>query len=499
LTKINFSNIQGNILKGFNKDNVRLIFFNIGCIDKASDWFRQLVQKKRIPSTMDLIDAEEEASQRGKYDSSLKRRETWMHVGFSANGIRKFKLELPPSHNAYAFKNLDPKKKEDPEIYLKNGSVAVDKNDPFNAGMKNRSKILGDTEKDAPENWVEPFNRTSDSIDGVIRIDSDEPEDADKATIDLINEFTERGIICIGLQKGTVIFNRHGKHIEHFGFRDGVSQPLFKGIDDEEIAKRKIEDDVHDPRKFVLFGLRGERRWANDGSFMVFRRLSQDFEAFWQFMGENSQNYNLSPTGLAARFVGRWQSGAPLAKYPKGDPDLPSRFDDNDFKYLDNNGDRRLNDPRGEKTPRFAHIRKVYPRDDGMSDDPEENDKQADIHRIIRRGIPFGPIFADNPYAKRGLLFICYQIDLEQQFEFIQQKFANNSDFPKQDDQASEGHGIDPIIGKHDAKGFVNLLQNGKFRKITGLKQLITTTGGEYFFSPSISALKNLKRRQRRI
>jgi deferrochelatase/peroxidase EfeB len=59
------------------------------------------------------------------------------------------------------------------------------------------------------------------------------------------------------------------------------------------------------------------------------------------------------------------ESGSPLAKFPHGDPDLPSRFDDN-------KGYRRLNDPRGEKTPRFAHIRKVYPRDDGMSDDPED-------------------------------------------------------------------------------------------------------------------------------
>jgi Dyp-type peroxidase family len=499
LAKLNFSNIQGNILKGFDKDNVRLMFFYIGSVDKASHWFRQLVEQKRIPSTTDLIDAEVRINQIRKYYSIATRRETWMHIGFSANGLRKFKLDLPPSHNAYAFKNLNPKKKAIPRIFLKNASVKVDQNDPFNVGMKNRSKILGDIEKDDPKNWIEPFNHVSDRIDGVIRVDSDDPADADKVSIDLINEFTEKGLACVGLQKGTVIFNRHGKHIEHFGFRDGVSQPLFKGIDDDKIAKRKIEKDVHDPKKFVLFGLKGRRSWANDGSFMVIRRLSQDFEVFWNFMEKNSQIYDLSPTGLAARFVGRWKSGAPLARYPKGDPDLPGAFDDNEFKYLDNNRHRGLNDPRGEKTPRFAHIRKVYPRDDGMSKDPEENDKQADTHRIIRRGIPFGPIFADNPEAERGLLFICYQVDLEQQFEFIQQSFANSPNFPRQDEHAAEGHGIDPIIGKHRDRGFVNLLQNGRFRKITGLKQWITTTGGEYFFSPSLSALKNLKTRQKRV
>ena len=50
--------IQGNILKEFSKDHVRFIFFNIEDVDKASDWFRLLVEAKRIPSTQDLIDAE---------------------------------------------------------------------------------------------------------------------------------------------------------------------------------------------------------------------------------------------------------------------------------------------------------------------------------------------------------------------------------------------------------------------------------------------------------
>jgi hypothetical protein len=55
-----------------------------------------------------------------------------------------------------------------------------------------------------------------------------------------------------------------------------------------------------------------------------------------------------------------------------------------------------------------------------------------------------------------------------------------------------EGHGVDAIMGKHHDRGFVNLLQNGTFKRITGFKQWVTTTGGQYFFSPSISALKNL-------
>ena len=39
------------------------------------------------------------------------------------------------------------------------------------------------------------------------------------------------------LEKGSAITNEEGKQIEHFGFRDGVSHPLIKGIDDEAISQ----------------------------------------------------------------------------------------------------------------------------------------------------------------------------------------------------------------------------------------------------------------------
>ena len=33
---------------------------------------------------------------------------------------------------------------------------------------------------------------------------------------------------------GSAIENEEGKQIEHFGFRDGISHPLVKGVDDKE-------------------------------------------------------------------------------------------------------------------------------------------------------------------------------------------------------------------------------------------------------------------------
>jgi Dyp-type peroxidase family len=511
---INLSEVQGNILKGFNKDHARFIFFNIEDAQKISDWFRELVEQKKIPSTTDLIDAATRMKGKWKYDPTFKPRETWIHVAFTASGIKKFGLDLPPSHGAYELDEPDPSN-PDPDqpadgqqIFLKHPNAVVDDSDPFNAGMKKRNTTLGDIENDDPKNWSEPFNNKYDSIDGVIRIDADEIEDVNKTVVDLITQSTQRGSTVLGLEIGDTILNRQGKQIEHFGFRDGVSQPLIKGIDDEESGKRTIEIDLHNPKKFVLFNLEGTRAWANGGSFLVFRRLSQDFAGFWEFMKEYGPKFGFSPTELAARFVGRWPTGAPLAKFQDGDPLLPGEFDDNDFKYIDNTEAQtekidpqppkthpELDDKDGSHTPRFAHIRKVYPRDDGITGNKEKDDDEADKHRILRRGIAFGPRFEDVPDAERGLLFYCHQVDLETQFEFVQTQWANNPNFPKKPTEDptipnGEGHGVDAIIGKHHGTGFDNLLQNGSFKRIDGFKQWVTTTGGQYFFSPSIPALR---------
>ena len=72
------------------------------------------------------------------------------------------------------------------------------------------------------------------------------------------------------------------------------------------------------------------------------------------------------------------------------------------------------------KCPFAAHIRKTYPRND-LGD--ESND---DPHRIIRRGIAFGPEVtplekaSQKTHFDRGLLFVSLQANLQQGFQFLQ-------------------------------------------------------------------------------
>ena len=319
----------------------------------------------------------------------------------------------------------------------------------------------------------------------MIIVASDKLKDAEIAIHNLRKNAHELDLSIVGLEKGQIIKNSQGKNIEHFGFADGISQPLIKGIDEST----NPNEDIFNPEYFILTNQIDS--WMNEGSFLVFRRLRQKVEDFWKFVDMRSQELGLSPNELAAKFIGRWKSGAPLAKYPEKDPKKKIASDENDFEYM-------KDDPDGNKTPRFAHIRKVYPRDDGNkivkgtnSVDTAGNEEENDNHRILRRGIPFIKKIGAGSFEK-GLLFVCYQRNLMKQFEHLQISFSNSKAFPEA--QSEMYHGHDPIIGrpKEGENAFVNLNLNGNIKKIQGLQQWVVTTGGEYFFSPSLSAIEYL-------
>jgi Dyp-type peroxidase family len=426
------------------------MFFKFSNVSNSKKWLKIIAE--RIPNTEELLRKSNEFKDKITHDATYRPQDTWLHVSLSATGVTKLGKKIP-----------------------------VRAGDPFILGMKKRAVILGDYGLSDPKNWVEPFKTIG--VDGILIIASDQIDDADATLTNALVESTELGVVVVGIQKGTAITNEQGKNVEHFGFRDGVSQPLIKGID----KKLSETDDLFEASEFVLSG--ENSGWMKEGSFLVFRRLQQDVKGFWSFVRKVSNSINMSPEKLASKFVGRWDSGAPLAIYPNSDPNCPVASDRNDFRFVVNRNPK-LNDPRGLRTPRFSHIRKVYPRDDGLSSDPDENDEESDKHRILRRGIPYGKQISVEQNTDRGLLFMCYQKNIATQFEFLQANFANCSRFPAKENGLYHGH--DPIIGrpKSNEISFVNLISKEKTTLIEGLKQWVVTTGGEYFFSPSISALK---------
>src|SRR5207244_3137626 len=89
--------------------------------------------------------------------------------------------------------------------------------------------------------------------------------------------------------------------------------------------------------------------------------------------------------------------------------------------------------------------------------------------------------------VERGLHFLCYQASIVDQFEFLQQNWANNVGAP------APG-GNDLIIGQTPGGiRTINLppIVPGKPpATVTAPIQWVTPTGGGYFFAPSIRAVR---------
>jgi Dyp-type peroxidase family len=356
-------------------------------------------------------------------------------------------------------------------------------------------------------NWLAKF--VSDRIDGVFLITGPDLSSVISHSNQLLR-LLGSSIKVVHLEKGEARPGVERGH-EHFGFRDGISQPGIRGLTQRANPARKPDQglpgqDLIWPGEFVL-GYPGQHPddpikegppppmaapWLRNGSYMVFRRLEQKVPEFRTFVAERAARLGMDRELLAARMVGRWKSGAPLELAPRRE-DLTLGGDDtrnNDFEFSD--------DPLQRKCPYAAHIRKVYPRDDTA---PEA---EVQRHRIIRRGIAFGPEVEPGEITtrhQRGLLFVCYQTSIERQFEYIQRR-ANDPNFVPGKKRPSGGGvtpGFDPIIGQASGNGaremdepFPNYPAGSRRTTLVVPEQFVMLTAAGYFFMPSIAALRTV-------
>ncbi|HYP18532.1 MAG TPA: hypothetical protein VEY08_00550, partial [Chloroflexia bacterium] len=144
-----------------------------------------------------------------------------------------------------------------------------------------------------------------------------------------------------------------------------------------------------------------------------------------------------------------------------------------------------------------------YPRNDEIEGRPDSplNEVSTQTHRLLRRGIPFGPVaqsslespgLPDEPDGpQRGLLFFAYMTSIEKQFEFVTRRWVNAEDFKE---AGKSGH--DLILGQNNVDAdrkrtfHLKLKNDGSSEVLTTTTDWVIPTGGGYFFSPSISAME---------
>lgn len=156
------------------------------------------------------------------------------------------------------------------------------------------------------------------------------------------------------------------------GFRDGSANP--------------DSSDTAEMDRVVWVGPdEGEPAWATGGSYQAVR-IIRNFVERW----------DRTPFGEQERIMGRAKmSGAPLDRRDGSEFDVPNY----------------AADPEGKATPMDAHIRLANARDEAS---------RANI--ILRRPFNYSNGVTRSGQLDQGLLFICYQANLERGFITVQRK-----------------------------------------------------------------------------
>lgn len=395
----------------------------------------------------------------------------------------------------------------------------------FLSGMADdpaRSRRLGDVGANAPQGWAWGGEHVPDVLVALYA-----EADGLAALRDQIVTTDFAAAFAIIAELPTSDMDNH----EPFGFADGISQPEFDfagrrrpGTDADlaygnqlvagelllgypneygRITDRPLLDPGL-PGAAVLPSAAddaGRRDLGRNGTYLVFRQLAQDVQAFWRFAAAHGDAVT-----LAEAMVGRHRSGEPLLPLSTA-PMRGVGPDENDVRQ---NRFTYAADPDGRVCPLGAHVRRSNPRTGdvpggvqswlaqgirmlgfaGGDDLRDDMIASSRFHRILRRGREYGRTLPPEqaalpdapPLAETGLHFICLNADIERQFEFIQNAWLGNAKFDGLTGEA------DPLLGNREA--FPAGQATDGFGRLSGLPRFVTVRGGAYFFLPGLRALR---------
>lgn len=375
-------------------------------------------------------------------------------------------------------------------------------------GMARRAQLLGDAGESAPDRW-ELGGEHQEELHVLLMLYAPDDQARDAFAAEQRRRIEEAGARVVYCQNASRTVDRFGHSKEHFGFRDGISQPVIEGfmgprekllpaldrpVKAGELLLGYVNEYDHLPSSpsvprpldagDVLADVPqppeasgGRKDLGRNGTYLVLRKLEQDVEGFSRFLEEQARGADGKSDPrmrdwLAAKLVGRWQNGAPWKEGAMAPPPLDGHGVDNGFLFNEQ-------DPHGLGCPVTSHVRRCNPRD-SFPPGPEMSLQVTRRHRIVRRGITY------DGGGRRGLVFIALNADLRRQFEFIQQSWINNDKFggfPREKD---------PLVGANDGSCTFTIPEAPLRRRLRGLPQFVTTRGGGYFFMPGLRALRFL-------
>ncbi|MEM6889302.1 MAG: peroxidase [Pseudomonadota bacterium] len=542
---LNLHDIQGNVIRAYGRYSfpfARYFFFNVISPDEG----RKFVDAVRRRVT---------TAARWPYEAQKPLCTT--NIGFSFFGL--WQLGVPTR----TLKGLP---------------------DEFAAGMKDRAFVLGDrditkVQEDDPhwnDHWDQIWrmnrlqgNEGRDDVHIWVSLNAQLKELGQADPVDALDERTEwlrrlceasnggvrllkghaRKGESLDYQPAHAVFDEHqGMHLptprEHFGFADGIGDPVFDGQYRETemktavIGRGKRVNGKWEPiatGEFVL-GHPDESQelppatmppeFSQNGTFMAYRKLHEFVDRFDAVVDEEAERYakvlevpfEEARETLRAKMCGRWSDGVPLATVPtfkrwqafrteKGFNDKdPVKALENLAKYLrspEASDFRYADDMPGFSTPNGAHIRRMNTRDyldplntPGVdsSGDPHPNETATHAlnkrRRILRRGLPYGPLEPSDKIdtPEQGVAMMVIGASLFRQFEFVQQQWVQYGlDF-------HQGNNTCPMLGDHRHHKRFTIPSDPRSGKppyiMSKLQTFVECRGGEYFFIPSMTCLR---------
>lgn len=456
------SNLQGNILKPHGRSHAIHIFLKFKADkDAVRRWMRAFAK--------DYVTS---AEQQLKELSDFRTHRTLKLFGnlfLSAAGYEALGYAKEDIKRAFAVAQ------EDRERHL----TILE----FSKGMKTHTKHLNDP---CPEKWDTEYK---DRIDAMILLaDTDEAFMLRQSRTVLDEVAAVADVVTI--ERGHALRNNCGDPIEPFGYVDGISQPVF--LQDNTQAAPTMWDPSASLDLVLLpdpFAKTPDGKALPDcfGSYLVFRKLEQNLREFRKRIELLAHDLRCTDDMAHALVLGRFKDGTPLSLSDKAGM---SRSAIDDFNYSQ--------DPGGTKCPFHAHIRRLNPRHESAANLITVADDEAERrHRIARRSIPYGvssevtrhdyPV-DQLPTGGAGILFMCFQRSLSNQFGYLQTVWANSG---TRSDGTQVPIGVDPIIGQPDANQLVT--EQPRWPKQWGeldfqcfdFQGFVTLKGGEFLFAPS--------------
>lgn len=515
-----FKELQGGILKNYGRKYSLYIFIQFEQDkDKVKQWVRDEIADSVTSTSKQLEDTKTYREMR-ESDST-----------YSGELCKNFFLSYKGYKALFGCDPANPRNKD-----------AKFDDIPFKDGMKTiweRSYRLEDSDvqkgctnvpKDddcwynPPEEWDLGGN-DEDQIHALILLAHHDLEELKNEANTTINKVQQVGEV-LACEAGNVLRDTNGQAIGPFGFADGISQPLFLKADYEKYSQNH-DTEQWDPKASLNLVLVKDPfgKEYSYGSYYVFQKLETNYELFQKKVDELAKKLTgkedkneleeSDRERASALVVGRFKNGTPLAL-----SDQPNQKGDrNSFNYAD--------DPNGIKCPLHAHMRKVNPRqDDGNKPDLAEERRRK--RRIFRAGITYfdppqqnaefsisqlclnkldylnevskQPLETNIPIIT-GLLFVCFQSSISDQFSTQQRLWADERKFPfpRKNEQGDSIY-LDPLIGHPLTTSSQECPKPQKWTQQWDSDKKdpylfygsVRIRGGEFFFAPSISFFKNL-------